>query len=166
MLRRTWVDARGTAWNRGRVDRERVVEQVRAVEAAYDTAETRGNAPGVLACLTEDVTVVDPRGEVARGRAEVEGMLSAFLGGAARGTSHRSEVVRVELVTADVALVDGVATIGGAGEAPYLHSYTDVLRRDEGGSWRIAHVRACASRGWGDGAGSNDGGSSAPASLG
>lgn len=129
------------------MDRDRVVRQVRAVEATYDAAWTRGDVDGVLECLTDDAVVVTPRGEVARGRAEVEAMLSTFLGGEARGTSHHSEVVRVELVTEDVALVDGVATLGGTGETPYVHRYSDVLRRDAGGIWRIAHVRACASPG-------------------
>lgn len=126
------------------MDRDSAVEEVRAVESAYDEAWTRGDVDGVLRCLTDDAVVVTPRGEVARGHAEVEAMLSAFLRGEARGTSHHSEVVRVELVTEDVALVDGVATLGGGGEAPYTHPYTDVLRRDRGGAWRIAHVRAAA----------------------
>ncbi len=124
--------------------RERVVELVRAVEAAYDAAWTRGDVAGVLACLTDDAVVVDPRGEVARGRPQVEAMLASFLGGEAAGSSHHSEVVRVELVTDDVALVDGVATLAGAGGEPYVHRYTDVLRRGTDGTWRIAHVRAAA----------------------
>lgn len=116
--------------------------QVRAVESAYDAAWTRGDVPGVLEHLADDVVIVSPRGEVVRGRAEAEAMLSSFLRGEARGTSHHSQVVRVEPVTADVAVVDGIATVDGLGVEPFVHRYTDVLRREDGG-WRIVHIRAC-----------------------
>lgn len=134
------------AWNRGRMDRARVVEEVRAVEAAYDAAWTRGDVEGVLDCLADDVLIVNPRGEVLRGRDGASAMLTTFLGGEARGSAHHGEVQRVEVLTDDVALVDGVATLSVTGRDPWVHAFTDVLRRRDG-RWRIVQVRAYANYG-------------------
>ena len=120
---------------------------IRQVEAAYDRAWTEGDVDAVVACLTEDAIVVSPRGEVARGRTEVRALLGAFLGGEARGSQHTTSVVRIALVTDEVAVVDGVARVSVRGHpsaAPALslrHGFTDVLVRRSTG-WRIAHVRA------------------------
>lgn len=118
--------------------------EVRAVEAAYDRAWGEGDLAGVLACLAEDVVMVSPRGEVARGVQEAQFLLGRFLLGPAAGSVHTSEIVDVALVTDDVAVVDGVTTVEGVvldGSSVVSHRFTDVLvRRD--GRWVIAHVRA------------------------
>lgn len=118
--------------------------EVRAVEAAYDRAWDEGDLAGVLACLAEDVVLVSPRDEVARGVEEARLLLGCFLRGPAAGSVHSSEIVDVALVTDDVAVVDGVATVdAGAldGSSVVRHRFTDVLVR-RGGRWVIAHVRA------------------------
>ncbi|WP_299445496.1 SgcJ/EcaC family oxidoreductase [uncultured Phycicoccus sp.] len=124
-------------------------DRVRRVESDYDEAWGRGDVDGLLRCLTDDVVLVSPRGDVARGSAEARALLVELFAGWARGSSHRSTVLRVDLLTEDVAVLDGTARLSGLGpQAPgvdpdgsMVHGYTDVLvRRD--GRWRIAHVRA------------------------
>lgn len=124
---------------------EHDLEAIRAVESAYDAAWRQGDLESLLACFTEDAVVVSPRGEVAARIAEIRDRLGGFLRGPARGSSHTSRLVRVSLVTADVAVVDGEARVEGAGaefaSGSLVHRFTDVLVR-RNGRWVIAHVRA------------------------
>lgn len=124
-------------------DRDADERAIRAVEAAYDAAWGAGDIDGLLDCLTEDAVLVNPRGAVARGHAEIRRELGGFLKGQAAGSKHSSVVSRVEFVTADVAVVDGAAVIEGADRSgmSLIHGYTDVLVR-RGGAWLIAHIRA------------------------
>jgi uncharacterized protein (TIGR02246 family) len=114
--------------------------EIRRVEASYDNAWQRADVAGLIACLTEDAVVVNPRDEVSRGRDEIGSMLSQFLATEARGSNHVSEIVRVEFVTDDVAVADGEARIEAAA-GTIRHSFTDVLIRTAS-EWKIAHTRA------------------------
>lgn len=116
---------------------------VRATEAAYDAAWNAGDLVALAGLLTPDVVVVNPYGEATAGRDEVELMFKALFEGAARGSTHLSQVRAVHFVSPDVALVDAEATISGFGsrDEPLRHSFTDVLVRTTHG-WRIRHVRA------------------------
>jgi hypothetical protein len=62
------------------------------------------------------------------------------------GSTHKSEIVRIEFVTPEVALVDGRAHIKGLPEeqnaSGLVHRYTDVVAWREG-QWKIAHIRTC-----------------------
>lgn len=121
-------------------------DAVRAVEAAYDRAWGEADLDGLLECLAPDAVLVNPRGEVARGEAEIRSALGTFLFGEARSSKHRSVVTRVSFVTDEVAVVDGVAEVSlltdERGRTSTLtHGFTDVLVRI-GGKWTIAHVRA------------------------
>lgn len=118
--------------------------EVRLLETAYDEAWRAGDVPALVACFTPDAVIVSPRGEVARGHDDIGRLLGDFLATEASESGHHSEVVRVEFVTHDVAVVDGEARLTtlthGSGE-PLVHGFTDVLVRDHG-RWAIAHVRA------------------------
>lgn len=114
--------------------------EIRRVEASYDEAWQRADVEGLVACLTDDAVVVNPRDEVSRGRDDIGIMLSQFLATEARGSKHVSEIVRVEFVSDDVAVADGEATIEVAA-ATIRHSFTDILVRTAG-EWKIAHTRA------------------------
>jgi len=120
-------------------DRDRDERAIRHSEAAYDAAWGAGDIEGVLACLTEDAVLVNPRW-VARGHREIRRQLGAFLRGDAAGSKHTSVVSRIEFITEDVVLVDGQAVIEGT-HSRIMHGYTDVLIRT-GRGWLIAHVRA------------------------
>lgn len=120
---------------------------IRALEAAYDAAWQDGNVEALLECFTEDAVVVNPRGQIARGRAEIVRMLQAFLKGPAKGSKHMSGVLRVEFITEDVAIVDGQAVLDDlsptdpSSPSSLTHAFTDVVvRRND--AWAIAHVRA------------------------
>ena len=124
-------------------DRDADERAIRAVEAAYDAPWGAGDVEGLLDCLTDDAVLVNPRGTVARGHAEIRRKLGGFLKGQVAGSKHSSVVSRVEFVTADVAIVDGEPVVEGADRsgASLVHGYTDLLvRRD--GAWLIAHIRA------------------------
>ncbi len=60
-----------------------------------------------LACLGEDVVLINPRGEIARGRSQIRRELRSVLTGPALRSIHTSVVMGVEFVTAGVAIVDG-----------------------------------------------------------
>lgn len=120
-------------------------EEVRAVEQAYDEAWRAGNVDALLLCLTPDAVLVNPYGETASGHAEIRRELSRALLAFGSGSVHTSVVSRVELVTDEVAIVDGDAVVQtGWRDAPaseLRHRFTDVLvRRDR--RWLIAHIRA------------------------
>lgn len=121
-------------------------QAIRALEAAYDAAWNKGDMDALLACFTDDAVIVDPRGGVTRGRDEIRHLLSTVIHPGSGDTTHNSEIVRVEFVTPEVALVDGRAHITGLPEAQtaksLVHRYTDVVVR-RGGQWRIAQIRAC-----------------------
>ena len=118
---------------------------VRALEAAYDAAWNRGDVDALLACMAHDVLIVDPNGRVSRGHDEVRALLSPLIGPTGGDSTHKSEIVRVEFVTSEIALVDGRAHIEGLtlGEpaSAYFHRFTDVVVRREG-QWKIAQIRA------------------------
>ena len=114
--------------------------EIRLLEASYDQAWQRADVEALVACLTEDAVVINPREEVSRGRDEIGAMLSQFLATEARGSKHVSKIVRVEFVTDDVAVADGEARIE-VGPATIRHSFTDVLVR-AASEWKIAHTRA------------------------
>jgi len=94
--------------------------------------------------MTDDAMVVNPRGEVARGKAEIKAHLGAFLKGPAHGSIHKSRIIRIEFLTPDDAVVDGedsISTPGLPEARPLTHRFTDIFVNDQG-TWRIAHVRA------------------------
>jgi uncharacterized protein (TIGR02246 family) len=126
-----------------RIDLSQVdVTAIRKVESAYDSAWNDADLASLGACFTNDAVVVNPRGEVAIGARDIAERIGAFLHSEGRGSRHESEIVRVSMLGADVALVDGIARIVGAeGSDRFEHAFTDVLvRRD--GRWLLAHVRA------------------------
>lgn len=121
-------------------------EAIRALELAYDDAWNRGDVDALLACFTDDALIMDPRGGVTRGHDEIRRLLSPLVAPAGVGSAHDSEILGVEFVTLEVALVDGRAHIKGLPEehtgAGLVHRFTDiVVLRD--GHWKIAHIRAC-----------------------
>jgi uncharacterized protein (TIGR02246 family) len=124
--------------------RERDDAAIRAVEEAYDTAWSAGDASALAALFSADAVVVNPLGKVARGRTDIQRVLGEFLRGPARGSRHSSMVTAVQFVTENVAVVDGEARLERARcEAPQpsvVHRFTDVLVK-QGGTWLIAQVR-------------------------
>jgi uncharacterized protein (TIGR02246 family) len=123
-------------------DRSADEAAIRAVEAAYDQAWNRGDAAALVSSMIDDVIVVSPRGEIARGKDEFERMISALFAGEFKGTTHESTVIRIHFPTSDVAVVDGEASVIPAPPAERTTvKFTDVLIRQDG-RWMLADVRA------------------------
>lgn len=117
--------------------------ELREIEAAYDAAWNRSDAKALAAPLAEDAVVVNPRGQVAVGRADFEAIMAKMLAGPFAGSTHHSTVRRVRFISADVAIVDGearVTDIKGA-DTSVEHAFTDIFVR-RGGRWLISDVRA------------------------
>ncbi|WP_374711255.1 SgcJ/EcaC family oxidoreductase [Caldilinea sp.] len=58
---------------------------IRSVEAAYDAAWQAGDVEAILACLTEDAVLINPRGDIARGRSQIRRELESVLRGSGPG---------------------------------------------------------------------------------
>lgn len=115
---------------------------IREVERTYDAAWQAGDLDGLLACLSPDAVLINPFGDVAAGHAEIRSELATVLSGSAASQRHTSMIMRVALVTDDVAVVDGEAVLEGSrNRTPFSHRFTDVLVRQKEG-WRVAHIRA------------------------
>jgi len=116
---------------------------VRAVEVAYDAAWNAGDLTSLLHLLTDEVVIINPYGEMTVGRDAVESSFAALFDGAARGSTHTTQIRAVHFVAPDIALVDAQAIIAnfGPGPEPLRHDFTDVLAKTSEG-WRIDHVRA------------------------
>lgn len=126
-------------------ERSRMEAEIRAVEKAYDEAWQAADIERLLLCLEADAVLVNPYGERSRGQVEIRQELTRVLHGVARGSLHTSLISSIELITPDVAIVDGEASVRILGEPEgstvLHHSFTDLLvRRD--GRWLIAHIRA------------------------
>jgi uncharacterized protein (TIGR02246 family) len=120
---------------------------IRGVEQAYDSAWDAGDLRALMGLFTPAAVVVNPVGKVASGHAEIQRVLTEFLSGPARGSTHASVISAINFVTDDVALVDGEArlerlrTSDASPTSSVVHRFTDVLvKRD--GRWSIAQVRA------------------------
>ena len=120
---------------------------IRNTEAAYDHAWQQGDIDGLVACLTKDAVLINPRGGIAIGHDEIRKHLGEFLAGPARGSKHTSRLIRISFVTDHVAIVDGEALIEGVeidGSTTFKHFFTDILVRS-GDDWLIDQIRAYAS---------------------
>ena len=127
-------------------DRDQELSEIRAVEAAYDAAWQAGDIDGLLACLTREAVLVNPRGVGAKGHAEIRAELSKVMRGFAAGFTHSSGLRRIEFVTSLVAVVDGEAmndvTHSNKPSARSLTPrFTDVSVK-QSDKWKIAHIRA------------------------
>jgi uncharacterized protein (TIGR02246 family) len=116
---------------------------IRTLEAAYDSAWRRADIDALMVCFASDAVLVNPYGQTAEGRDEIRSMLRAFHAGPARGSDHKTEILRVIFITEDVAVVDGQAFLEGAAvdESILLHRFTDIVVKQDD-RWLISQVRA------------------------
>ena len=115
---------------------------IRAIEAAYDQAWNRGDAEALVSSMIDDAIVVNPRGQVANGKAEFERVISTLFADEFKDTKHETTISRIHFPANDVAVVDGEASVIAAPPAERMTvKFTDVMiRRD--GRWMLADVRA------------------------
>ncbi|RVT76445.1 SgcJ/EcaC family oxidoreductase [Flavobacterium sufflavum] len=119
---------------------------IRKTEASYDSAWRQGNIESLMACFTDDPTLISPRGDEAFGTGQIRNLFTEFLGKEGKSTKHTGRIIRITFVTNDVAIVDGEAFIEGAenlSAAVTHHKFIDVLVR-KGDTWLISQIRAFA----------------------
>jgi uncharacterized protein (TIGR02246 family) len=116
-----------------------------ALEEEYDSAWNHGDAKVLASFVTHDAIVVNPHGQVAFGMAGFEKVMSSLLSGQFKGSTHRSEIIRIHFVKQDVAVVDGEATVTETKEheesTVTIVRFSDVMVK-EGDRWFIADTRA------------------------
>ena len=133
--------------NQDSINPDQDEKDIRALESEYDAAWQEGNIEALMACLTEDAVLVNPLGQIARGNTEIKKMFSKFLNGSLKGSKHKSQILRVDFITKDVAIVDGQAFIDDVEVSDLSlasalnHRFTDIVVK-RNNSWAIAHIRA------------------------
>ena len=129
-----------------RIKQSKDEETIRGVEKAYDLSWNRGDSKALVSSFTSDAIVINPRGEVATGKAEFEKMMTKLLRGPFKGSIHESKIIRIHFPKEDVAVVDGEAKLTGVTQfegstALTNTNFTDIMIKEKD-KWLIADVRA------------------------
>ena len=111
------------------------------VLSAVDASWNAGDGAAVAANWTDDGTVISPMGELTAGRSAIESDMVAQLTGPMKGSRHKLTPTGIRPVNDDVAVVDGEAEIGVAGQS-WSANFTAVLSRGADGAWKLAHMRS------------------------
>jgi uncharacterized protein (TIGR02246 family) len=121
-------------------DLKRAIEEVTTkIDEAWDAGDARAFA----ANWTDDAIVVDPMGELTRGRAAIEKDMASQFAGPMKGTTHQLDVQRVHSVSPSVAVADGTAAVKAPGNAePWTANFTAVFKQRPDGDWAVSDMRS------------------------
>jgi len=121
---------------------------IRKLSSDFCAAWTRHDVKAMAAVWADDADIINPAGRVAKGRAEIEKLLTDEHAGPFKGTSYEA-TVSVRMLAPGVALGDWEATVTGmhdaAGQAlpPFKHHVATVYVK-KGGRWFAAAGRPYA----------------------
>ena len=104
----------------------------------YEAAYNKGNPQELSALFTQSALRLGSDGRSFAGRAEIEKDAVAALAGPRKGSRAAIHVGRTEMLTPDVALVEGAFEVTG-GSTPVKGRYLMTALR-ENGQWRIASL--------------------------
>ena len=106
-------------------------------QAAYADTFDRRDAKGMAALLTEDATLQNEWGEVVRGRANIEAILTGLMANLPAGARLEDTPLASHAVAADVIVSQGISKRIVPNAAPAHMFFSRVLVR-QGGQWRLA----------------------------
>jgi uncharacterized protein (TIGR02246 family) len=116
---------------------------VRAVADRFGAAWNRHDAKAMAATFAADGDIVNPYGEVVKGRPALEALFAREQAGFARSSRFASTVESLRFLKPDIALVDGTVTVSGvrgdgadAPAATLKGRYTDIVAKREG-QWLV-----------------------------
>lgn len=106
-------------------------------QAAYADTFDRRDAKGMAAMLTEDATLQNEWGDVARGRANIEAILTGLMANLPAGERLEDTPLASHAVATDVIVSQGTSRRITPNATPAQMFFTRVLVR-QGGQWRLA----------------------------
>jgi uncharacterized protein (TIGR02246 family) len=118
---------------------------IRAAAKSYVEAYNRGDAKAVAGHWAENADWVNPDGDRVRGRQAIEEQMQAMFDDQAGGKIEVGEV-KVRLLSAEVALEEGVARVAKPGEATSVSNYL-AIHVKKNGQWKLDSVRETEGRG-------------------
>ena len=106
-------------------------------QAAYAVTFDRRDAKAMGAMLTEDATLQNEWGDVVRGRANIEAILTRLMASLPAGETLKDTPLASHAVATDVIVSQGTSQRIAANAAPAQMFFSRVLVR-QGGQWRLA----------------------------
>jgi uncharacterized protein (TIGR02246 family) len=124
-----------------------LAHEVQPALSGFEDAWNRHDPQALAAAFAEDGVLINPRGRVARGRAEIRQLFEdEQLRGPMRGTRLTGRVTSVRQVAPGLAFVDQEVTVSGAKDSSgqvlpdeRLHAALLLVRR--GGTWQALEAR-------------------------
>lgn len=106
-------------------------------QTAYAETFDRRDAKSMAALMTEDATLQNEWGDVVRGRASIEAILTGLMANLPAGVRLEDTPLASHAVAADVIVSQGISKRITANAAPTPMLFVRVLVR-QGGQWRLA----------------------------
>jgi uncharacterized protein (TIGR02246 family) len=125
-----------------------IEEEISQLAEDLDSAWNEDNAAKAASYWRADGLNISPMGDVFEGRPAIQADLEANLKGFLRGSKHALRIDRTTLISRDVAVADGTATISsvlgpdGNELGPWRSNFTMICVKQDGHTWAIAQMRA------------------------
>lgn len=120
-------------------------QAIRALGTDFVAAWNRNDSKALAACFTTDGDLINPSGQVARGRADVEKILNEEQNGPFKGSRMSMPQRHVHFLKPDVAIADyefEIARVRGAdGKEITLKGRTSSVLRKDNDKWLIVAAR-------------------------
>ena len=117
-------------------------KRVSEAEAVFNQQE----AKKMSAMFTTNASFVNPRGEGATGRGEIESLFTKDFAGPLKGSTSQFRIEKALTVSPTVAFLDIEQEIGGLtlpdGTPQSAHAHCVALMQKVGGKWMMAELRA------------------------
>jgi uncharacterized protein (TIGR02246 family) len=118
---------------------------IRAAITSYVEAYNRGDAKAVAEHWAETAEWVNPAGDRVQGRAAIQAQMAELFEQQAGGKIEVLDM-KVRLISADVAIEEGVARVTKPAEAPAVSNYL-AIHVKKGGQWKLDSIRETEARG-------------------
>jgi uncharacterized protein (TIGR02246 family) len=120
------------------------IQSITQLDKDYEAAYNRGDANAVAAFYTNDAEYVDEGGNVVSGRHDIEKLLAEEFT-TKPGAKLEIDVKRVRLLSPDVLVEEGIATIAAPGGPQGASRYVAVYIK-RAGNWKISQLTQTVSR--------------------